>query len=230
MTLTARRAPPTRLDRRCGVSLTAAGMLLPIGVIHPDIFETTLTDAALDTPLWVPIHAVALVAVVLTLVGLTGLYATRAQRMGRLGAIGFALVVPGLVMTGAVAWAEAFLLPVIAREEPDMFAWDGPVTTDWAVRATTGLALLWLVGLILLGLAGWRSGAVPAAAGLTLAGAAVAFIAFGAPLVPVLAPLSTLALAAGYSMVGMSMWSGRTGRVRVPPTEQTWSAAGAGRG
>jgi len=201
---------PSRLDRWSGACWVAAGLLLLFGVPHPDVFESTFAAAALDTPLWVPMHAAATVAVVLTLVGLTGLYATRADRLGRTGAVGFALAVPGLVMTACVAYAEAFLLPVIARTTPEVFAWDGPVVTSSLVRATTGLALLWLVGLFLLGLALWRSGVVPRAAAATLAISAVAFTVFAGPFVPVLGPLSILAFAAGYVWVGAAMWTGAT--------------------
>lgn len=204
---------PTRLDRWSGACWVAAGVLLLVGVFHPDVFETTFAEAALGTPLWVPMHAAATVAVVLSLFGLTGLYAGRAERLGRLGAVGFALAVPGLVMTACVAYAEAFLLPVIAADTPQVFGWDGPVVTSWAVRATTGLALLWLVGFFLLGLALWRSSVVPRGAAATLAASAVAFTLFAGPFVPVLGPLSTLAFAAGYVWVGEALWTGATGRV-----------------
>src|SRR5687767_8106228 len=137
---------PSRLDRWSGACWVAAGLLLLGGVLHPDVSETTFAAAALDTPLWVPMHAAATVAVVLSLFGLTGLYARRAERLGRLGAVGFALAVPGLVMAACIAYAEAFLLPVIAADTPEAFGWDGPVVTSWAVRATAGVALLWLVG------------------------------------------------------------------------------------
>jgi hypothetical protein len=177
------------------------------------LFEATFADAALDTPLWVPMHAAATVAVVLSLFGLTGLYAGRAERLGRLGAVGFALAVPGLVMTACVAYAEAFLLPVIAADTPEAFGWDGPVVASWAVRATTGLALLWLVGFFLLGLALWRSSVVPRGAAATLAASALAFTLFAGPFVPVLGPLSTLAFAAGYVWVSAALWTGATGRV-----------------
>ena len=202
--------PPTRLDRWSGGCWVAAGLLLLIGVFHPDVSETTFADAALDTSLWVPMHAAAVVAAVLTLVGLLGLYARRAERLGRLGAVGFALAVPGLVMTACVAYAEAFLLPVIAADTPEVFAWDGPVVASWAIRVTTGLALLWLIGLCLLGLALWRSHLVPRSAALTLAISAVAFIVFGGPFVFVLGPLSTLAFATGYVLVGVALWTGAT--------------------
>jgi hypothetical protein len=204
-------APPGRLDRWSGASWIAASLLLLLGTLHPDIFETTLAHVAADA-LWVPIHVAALVAVVLTVFGLTGLYVARADRLGRLGAVGFVLAVIGLVMTACVAYAEAFLLPVIARDHPEVFDWDGPVTTSWAVRVTTGMALLWLVGLVLLGLGLRRSGVVPAGAALTLVGGAVAVTVFGGLLIPVLAPLSTLVLAVGYAWIGLALWTGATGR------------------
>jgi hypothetical protein len=201
---------PTRLDRWSGGCWVAAGLLLLIGVFHPDVSETTFAAAALDTALWVPMHAAAVMAVVFTLVGLLGLYAPRADRLGRLGAVGFALAVPGLVMTACVAYAEAFLLPVIAADNPEVFAWDGPVVSSWAIRLTTGLALLWLIGLCLLGLALWRSHLVPRSAALTLAISAVAFIVFAGPFVFLLGPLSTLAFATGYVLVGVALWTGAT--------------------
>ena len=202
--------PPTRLDRWSAACLIAAGLLVVSGTLHPDIFGTTLADVAADA-VWVPIHVIAVVAVVLTLFGLTGLYGSRAGRVGRLGAIGFVLAVIGLVMTACVAYAEAFLLPVIARDHPEVFDWDGPVTTSWAVRLTAGMALLWLVGLALLGLSLRRSGIVPAGAAMTLVGGAVAVMIFGGLLIPVLAPLSTLALGAGYAWVGAALWRGAAG-------------------
>lgn len=216
---------PTVLDRWSGGCLIAAGVLVLPGALHPDIFASSLAETALTTPLWVPIHIAAIAVAVLTLAGLTGLYARRAERLRRLGAIGFALVVPGLVMTAAVGYAEAFLLPVIARRHAELFDWDGPVTADWAIRLTTGTALFWLVGLVLLALASWRARSVPAPAALTLATAAAVWPVFGGLLIPVLSPLSTVAVAVGYAAVGAALWSGRTGR---PPATDPHPGAEAG--
>ena len=155
-------------------------------------------------------HAAATVAAILSLFGLTGLYASRAERLGRLGAVGFALAVPGLVITACVAYAEAFLLPVIAADTPEVFGWDGPVVTSWAIRITTGLALLWLVGLLLLGVALWRNGVVPRPVAATLIASTLAFTVFAGPFVPVLGPLSTLAFAGAYVWVGVALWTGAT--------------------
>jgi hypothetical protein len=199
---------PPLLDRWSGGCLVASGVLLVPGTLHPDIFETTLSHAALHSAAWVPIHVAALLLATLSLVGLSGAYLPRAGRLGKLGALGYGLVVPGLVMTGAVAWAEAFLLPVIAREHPEVFDWGGPVTTSWGVLVTTGTAITWWIGLVLLGLAFRRGGTVPAGAALTLAGGALLATAFAALLVPVATPVAVLVLAAGHAWVGAAVWTG----------------------
>lgn len=116
-------------------------------------------------------------------------------------------------MTVCVAYAEAFLLPVIARDTPEFFGWDGPVLTSWPIRVTIGPALLWLVGYVLTGLALWRSGTVPRAAAVTLTFSAAAVIVLAGPFLPVLGPLSTLSLAAGYAWVGAALWTGATADV-----------------
>lgn len=207
---------PTTLDRWSGGCLIAAGVLLLPGVLHPDIFETTLAEAASTTPLWVPMHLAAIAVAALTLAGLTGLYAAQARRLGRLAAVGFALAIPGLVMTGSVAYAEAVLLPVVASRHPELLDWDGSITTDWTIRLTTGMALFWLVGLVLLGLALWRARAVPAGAALTLAAAAAVWPVLGGLLIPVLSSLSTVAVAVGYVAVGAALSRGRTGGTPAP--------------
>jgi hypothetical protein len=38
----------------------------------------------------------------------------------------------------------------------------------------------------------------------------VAFVVFAGPLVPVLGPLATVTLAAGYLLVGAALWTGTT--------------------
>jgi hypothetical protein len=215
--------PGRRLDRWSGSCLMAAGVLLLSTAPHPDVFESTLAEAALDTPFWVAMHAALLVAVFLSLVGLVALYGQHGGRLGRLGAAGFALAVVGLVVAACVFYFEAFLLPVFARLDPGSFAWDGPVIASWGVRLGA-LAGLWGVGLVMLGVALARAGVVPRAAGLTLAVSAAAFAALEGPFVPVLGPLSTLALTVGHVWVGAALWfgPGRAGagvpgrRVRTP--------------
>jgi hypothetical protein len=185
----------------------AAGVLLLSTAPHPDVFDSTLAEAALETPFWVAMHAALLLSTFLSMVGLFALYGQHGGRLGRLGAAGFALAVVGLVVAACVFYFEAFLLPVFARHDPGLFAWDGPVIASWGVRLGP-VAGLWVVGIVMLGVALARSGVVPRAAGLTLAGSAAVFAALEGPFVPVLGPLSTLAFAGGYVWVGAALWSG----------------------
>ena len=212
-----------RLDRWSGGCLMAAGVLLLSTAPHPDVFESTFAEAALDTPFWVAMHTALLVSAVLSVGGLVGLYAAHADRLGRLGAVGVALAVVGLVMAACVFYFEAFLLPVVARHDPELFAWDGPLVASWGVRLGA-LAGLWLIGLVMVGFALSRSGVVPRAAAWSLAGTAAAFALLEGPFVPVLGPLATLAFAGGHVWVGAALWvgPGRAGaaaraRHRRPP-------------
>lgn len=203
------------LDRWSGGCLMVAGLLLLSTAPHPDVFESTFADAAIDTPFWTVMHTALLVSAFLSLVGLFALYGQHGARLGRLGAVGFALAVIGLVVAACAFFFEAFLLPVFARRDPKLFAWDGPVVNSWGFRLSF-LAGLWVIGLVLLGIALARSGVVPRAAALTLAVSAAAFAVLEGPFVPVLGPLSTLALTVGHVWVGAALWVGATGRTADP--------------
>jgi hypothetical protein len=141
-----------QLDRWSGGSFIAAGLLLVPVAMHPNVFESTFAHAALHTMLWVPMHAALVVAMILSLVGLLGLYARHAAEPGWLGAVGLAAAVTGMVMAACAFYWEAFVLSPIARRKAELFAWNGPIVTDWGVR-TGALAGLWVIGLALLGVA-----------------------------------------------------------------------------
>jgi hypothetical protein len=202
-----------RVDHWSGGCLIATGLLLLTAAPHPDIYDTTFAAAALETPLWAAMHVALIGATILSLMGLSGLYLPRARRMGRLGAAGYACAVPGLVAAACLFYWEAFLLPVIAVEAPELFAWDGPLVTSWTGVASGALAGLWFVGLVLFGLALWRSRVVPVGPALTLVGTALAFVAFAGPFVPVLGVLSTVAVAGAHGWVGVALWTGAAGHI-----------------
>src|SRR4029453_11394143 len=133
--------------------------------------------------LWQPTHAVGLLAGTLTLLGLAGLAARCGPRFGRLGATGTILAVIGLVATAAVGAVEAFVFPVLARRDPQLLDLDGPILSSSGFRMVAGLALLWFVGLTLVGLAVERTRVLPRGVGALLAAGAVAFAAFQGPFV-----------------------------------------------
>ena len=194
--------------RWSGAGLVLAGVLVLPVVGHPDIFETGFVEASRGA-FWAPGHAAGLLVAVLSLLGLAGLAARHGERLGRLGAVGAVLTVAGLVMTASLAALEAFAFPVLAEEAPALLDLDGPLLGSVTVRAAGGLALLWLVGLAVVGVAVERAGVLPRGAGALLAVAAVAFAAFEGPFVPVLGPLSVLLFAAAHGWVGWALFRDR---------------------
>ena len=205
----------------------AAGVLLLSTAPHPDVFDSTIAEAALDTPFWVAMHAALVVSTFLSVVGLVALYGLYGARLGRLGAVGFALAVVGLLVAACVFYFEAFFLPVSARHDLALFVWDGPVNGSWGLRLSA-LMGLWIVGLVILGIALARSGVVPRAPALTLAVSAAAFALLEVPFVPVLGPLSTLAWGVGHVWVGAALWTGTTGHVAAASRRRSPVPTGPG--
>lgn len=192
-------------QRRFALCWAAAGLLLLPLVGHPDIFEVPFSHAAL-TSWWVTAHTLLVVALVLTLYGLAGLHARRAG-LGPTGALGLALVVPGAVCAAIAGGVEAFVMPVLARQQPGLLAWDGPLLASWPLRVSGVLALLWPAGLCLVGIGAVRGGALPKRIALTLAVSSAAFIAFTGPFVPVLGVAAASAFCLAQVWVGHELWT-----------------------
>jgi hypothetical protein len=195
--------------RWSGAGLILAGLLILPVVGHPDIFETGFAEPS-RSAFWMPGHLAGLLVAVLSVLGLAGLAARYATRLGRLGAVGAVLTVVGLVATASLAAVEAFAFPVLADEDPALLDIDGPLLGSVTFRAVGGLALLWFVGLALVGFAVERARVLPRGAGALLAVAAVAFAAFEGPFVPVLGQLSVVVFAAAYGWVGWALFGNRT--------------------
>lgn len=191
--------------RWSGAGLILAGLLILPVVGHPDIFETGFAEPSRGA-FWAPGHAAGLLVAVLSLLALAGLAARYGERLGRPGAVGTVLAVVGLVVTASLAALEAFAFPVLADEAPVLLDIDGPLLGSVTVRAVGGVALLWFVGLALVGYAVEQAGVLPRGAGALLAVAAVAFAAFEGPFVPILGPLSVLLFAAAHGWVGWAMF------------------------
>lgn len=204
------------LVRWSGLCLMAAGVLIAGAVAHPDVFDVGFAVAARESPLWAVWHALWLASVVLSLFGLAGLYVRHADRLTPLGVVGFALAVPGLVLVACVAYVEAFVMPIVARSDPALLDWDGPLLTSAAIRITGGLALVWLLGLLLVGVATWRANIVPRGAAAALTVGAPAFAVFEGLFVPLLGMLSVVVLAAGHVWLGYALWSEPTASAARP--------------
>ncbi|HET7475403.1 MAG TPA: hypothetical protein VFJ97_05190 [Dermatophilaceae bacterium] len=194
----------TPVSRTAGWCLVAAGVLIAPTGFHPDIFDVSLAEAS-GQRYWAAGHATGVLAMVLSLYGVAGLAARFGARLGVLGRVGLLLTIPGIVATAIAAYIEAFLLPPLARVDPGLVDVNGPLFGSTPLRLLGAVALLWLVGLALVGAALWRARLVSRGAAGLLAVGAVAFGAFEGPFVPVLGVLSVIVFAAGYVWTGVAV-------------------------
>ena len=99
------------------------------------------------------------------LLALTGLYTRESAGLGRLGLIGYATAFLGTLMVAGDWWFEAFAIPKIATEAPEVLQMPPSGSALAGVIATVGL---YTVGWTLVALAALRARVFPRAAGLLL--------------------------------------------------------------
>ncbi len=190
--------------RWAGGCWVAAGVLLLAELAHPDALGIGFAASSRQT-LWPAVHIAWTLVVVLTLFGLAGLIARFGTVMGRLGVVGAVLAVPGLVVAGGLFLTEAFVFPLLAREDPGLLDLDGLLLGSAAFRLAAGFAGLWFLGLVLVGFAVERARVLPRGAGMALAVAAVLFAALEGPFVPVAGDLAVVILGAAHVWLGVAL-------------------------
>jgi hypothetical protein len=205
------------VGRWSGACLVLAGLLTLPAVTHPDILEIGLAEASL-TAWWTLVHAVGLAVVVLFLAGVAGLALLHRGRWGTLGTIAVPVTVVGLVATAVLSGIEAFVFPAVALAEPALLDFDGPIAGAPGFWILGGLAVLWLLGSALLGVAVARAGVLPRAPALLLAAGALSFAAFEGPFVPVLGQLAVVVFAAGQVWLGAALLGAARSTVELPST------------
>lgn len=133
--------------------------------------------------------------------------------MGPLGLVAFVGAFFGNALLVAGTFVDAFVLPVLALELPDVFE-SPPVPIAIALALTY---LLFVLGYVLLGTAVIRSGVLPRWAGLMLAVGAPLF-AVGVSTVQPLAILGAVLFGAGWMWLGYAVLPGRrAGAARTAP-------------
>ena len=159
-----------------GLSAMVAGILfVVIQPIHPpDVLASVTTDQ------WALVISLKLGFALFGLLGLAGIYARQAHEAGWLGLAGYVLFSLFLALTTAFAFAEAFVLPLLATDAPkfvDGFLGLatgtvsevslGPIPTVYALAGVG-----YIVGGLMFGIATFRAGILPrwAAGMLALAG------------------------------------------------------------
>lgn len=134
---------------------------------------------------------------------LVGFYAARSEGLGSVGSWGFVAAFFGAVLAVGFAWAGAFVLPVLAREAPQLLEVQ-PAPVIVGEIFSFGLLAL---GCVALGLAALRSGVLPRVAALLfIIGAVLGFF----PL-----PFSTILFGVAVAWMGLTLLSPSGGGARA---------------
>jgi hypothetical protein len=196
-----------------------AGVML---VITPIVTRVTIpTDpAALAAAVLAPAHAInsaaALVAFALLAVALVAVFEWEARAAGWLGVVGLAMAIVGTVFMAGDWWYEAFAVPWIAEDAPQLV--ESGVGARVLIGGLTSFALFG-IGLILFGVASLKAGVFPAAISIGIVAAGL---------------LSGLPIAGAYlyghvvlglTLVWLGVWLTRTSAAGLWPDEHPADAA-----
>jgi hypothetical protein len=195
------------LARWAGGCWIAAGVLVLAELAHPDALGIGFAASSLQA-LWPALHVAWVLAMLLTLFGLAGLAGCYWEALGRVGRAGVVLAVPGLLVAAGLFLTEAFVFPVLAREDPALLDLDGPLLGSLALRLTGGLAGLWSIGLVMVGIGIERAGVLRRGTGMLLAVATVLFVALEGPFLPVLGDIAVVLFAAAQIWLGRALLTG----------------------
>jgi len=187
---------PGALVRRTGLLAIAAGasiFLTPF--LHPDDPRSAA---------WVPVHLLYFATLVAVLLVLVGIFVRQLPGSGRLGLAGF-----------LTAFVGTSMMLLEGREH--LFSHDFGQGTPVGLWQLVAASFVFSLGYVLLGVAIFRSGVLPGAAGVLLAA--------GGPLVAFSPPIGIPAvLIAGHTLFGAGLaWSGYAlwgGTERTPPSSR----------
>jgi hypothetical protein len=153
------------LSRRAGVlSLTAAVPIVLSQVMRLGVGRQLGPDWV-TTPAYTLTYILALLGMGALLLALIAIYTRESAALGRLGLIGCVTAFLGTLMVAGDWWFEAFVVPTIATEAPEVLGLPPSGSVLVGAIATVGL---YTVGWILFGLAALRARAFPRAAALLL--------------------------------------------------------------
>ena len=185
--------------------MAAFALALAGGILHPVIGGDSHAAPSLAQPLFPTAHLLVFLGEICLLFGLPGLYATIAPKTGLLGLLGFVLYFfANATLASFVTAYEAFVVPVLAADPATstLVAPDGaiPSSAPFAVLQGVG-GLVYMLGLVLLGIAVSRSGAMPRWTGALMAASPI-FLLVPVPEAPVLTGL-LIELPRGLAVAGM---------------------------
>jgi len=146
------------------LSLTAAILIVLSQVMRLGVGRLLGPDGA-TTPVHTLTYSLALLGMGALLLALTAIYTRESASLGRLGLIGYVIAFLGTLMVAGDWWFEAFVVPTIATEAPEVLDLPPSGSLLAGAIATVGL---YTVGWTLFSLAALRSRAFPRVAALLL--------------------------------------------------------------
>jgi len=198
----------TKLTRAAGLSAVAGGLLfIAVQFKHPILdatFASTTEYAVRET--------MKIFMAVLSLIGITGMYLRQVRQTGVLGLIGYLVLGVGYLTILSVQVIGVFVLPDLAASQPgyvnDVFAVatsGTPISDVGGVQALTYVAITYIVGGIIFGIALFRANILARWAAALMSVGAVATVATF--VVPELIQ-RLFALPVGVALIGLgySLW------------------------
>ena len=199
----------TTLTRAAGLAAVVSGALfVAVQVKHPEI-----TLDFVQSTEWTVRQCVKIAMATLALAGIAGMYLSQVRRIGLLGLVGYLLLSLGYLMMLCVEMIALVVVPTIAQSSPEYVSGVIAVATNSSSTADLGLfvvlngvvAVGYLLGGLLFGIALFRADVLARWASALLAVAAVATAAI--PLLPMVNQ-RLFAVPNGIAMIGLgwSLW------------------------
>lgn len=209
-----------KLIRWSGLSAMAAGLIFAgIQPIHPpDVL------ASVNTSLFITITALKTVMCIFGLLGITGLYARQVEESGWLGLAGYLLLTVFYAVQMCFAFAEPLILPLLTTEAP-MFVESvmgmssgagGPMNLGAFAVIYQILPVLYLLGLLLFGIAIFRARILSRWAALLLACSGPLAFIMVALLPHQLERFAAVPMGIALAWLGYALWSERREQALQP--------------
>jgi len=214
----------TKLTRAAGLAAVASGVLfIAVQVKHPEI-----TLDFVQTTQWKVRQGMKVAMATLALAGIAGMYLRQVRQVGLLGLVGWLLLSLGYLVMLCVEMIALVVVPTIVQTSPDYVSGVIAVATNSSSTADLGLfttlnmlvAVGYLLGGLLFGIALFRAGILARWAAALLAVAAVATMTI--PLLPMVNQ-RLFAVPNGIAMVGLgwSLWREQRSAANQPVTSSS---------
>ena len=210
-----------KLIRWSGLAAVVAGIIFAvIQPIHPWEDVTSVTTSA-----WAIITGFKTAMCLLFLLGITGIYARQVNKAGWLGLAGFLLLFLSWALQMAFVFVEAFILPLLATAAPQFvngvlgnIARGEASAVDLGALPliySLGVAVPYMLGGLVFGIATLRAGILPRWAGWLLAVTAT-LTPLAALLPHNIQRLAAIPMGLALATLGYALWSERRAQAADP--------------